>query len=94
MVCWKCRSEVPMAPFCRNCGAALPDPATRQAAIESRLGEIENERRVLESQLSRITGVAAPAPAIFFIIISLKFNFVVELPPDTTDPLCNDGNCS
>ncbi|MBU6233898.1 MAG: hypothetical protein KJS64_06595 [Acidobacteria bacterium] len=74
MTCWNCHTDVPMAPFCRNCGAALPDPDTRRAAITTRLSELENERRVLESQLARVNGastpvtsntgaVASPAPA-------------------------------
>jgi len=63
MRCWNCTQEVPETPFCRNCGAALPDPATRQAAITQRLAEITAERSVLEAQLQRITGVAAPTVA-------------------------------
>lgn len=64
MRCWNCKNEVPMSPFCRNCGAALPDPETRRSAITTRLAEISAERIVLEAQLQRLSGgVAASAPA-------------------------------
>ena len=60
MRCWNCTTEVPTSPFCRNCGAALPDPETRRIAITSRLAEITAERTVLEAQLQRITGNRVP----------------------------------
>ena len=62
MRCWNCSNEVPLTPFCRNCGAALPDPETRRAAIVTRLTELSTERTVLEAQLQRLGGhVSAPA---------------------------------
>lgn len=62
MRCWNCANEVPLTPFCRHCGAALPDPETRRTAITTRLTEIATERTVLEAQLQRLGGtVATPA---------------------------------
>ena len=60
MRCWNCTQDVPETPFCRSCGAALPDPDTRRAAITARLTEISTEQTVLQAQLRRLDTPAPP----------------------------------
>lgn len=79
MRCWSCSTEVPMKPFCRNCGAADPDPETRRVAIATRLIEIAEEQAFLEAQLERLgSAPASSAP-----------NSVTPIPdaPRTTEPI-------
>ncbi len=76
MTCWNCRVQTPDGAFCRHCGAALPTPVARKAAINEEIAALNGRIEMLQSQIVRIDAgpQIAGAPA------------VVAVTPDMAPP--------